>query len=155
MGFKAAPQSVSSYFAFRRASRLIGGMAIVGPTSVNVDSDDDGVKPERIRSAFFTASGFSLLGVRFQQGRGFTADEDAPRGAHVVVISDGLWRRRFGADPHAIGKTLRINGVTSTIVGIAPAEFQYPNAAMQLWQPFALDSTTQSADRSPTPASFA
>jgi putative ABC transport system permease protein len=142
MGFKAAPQSTSSYFTFRRFSRSIEGMAIVSPAAVNIDSDDDGVKPERIRSAVASASAFTLLGVTFQRGRGFSAEEDAPRGPHVVVISDGLWRRRYGADPNVIGKTIRLNGVASTIVGVAPAGFQYPNAATQLWQPFALDSTT-------------
>jgi predicted permease len=140
MGFNAAPQSASSYFTFRRFSHLVDGIAVVDRASVNLESDDAGAKPERLRSALASASVFTLLGTNFERGRGFTADEDSPRGDHVVVISDGLWRRRFGADSRVVGKTVRLDGVARTIVGVAPPDFRFPDAQTQLWVPIGLDS---------------
>ena len=92
MGFKAAPQSNSSYFAFRRFARTIEGIGIFDRSAVNFESSSGGTKPERVSAALVSASVFSLLGTSFEKGRGFTPEEDTPRGDHVVVISDGLWR---------------------------------------------------------------
>jgi hypothetical protein len=142
MGFKNAPQSLASYFTFRKLSRLIDGMAVVDRSSVNFESENGDVKPERVRAGLVSASVFTLLGTTFERGRGFTAEEDSPRGDRVVVISDGLWRRRFGADPSVIGKKTMIDGRQRTIVGVAPADFRFPDALTQLWMPSALDSAT-------------
>ncbi|HEY4303971.1 MAG TPA: ABC transporter permease [Gemmatimonadaceae bacterium] len=141
MSFPRAPQSASSYFTFRRFSRQIEGIGVVSPNSVNLEVD--GGAAERVRSANVSASVFPLLGVPLQLGRSFTADEDAPHAQGVAVLSDGLWRRRFGGDRAVIGKTVRINGVPSTIVGVASPTFQFPNAVTQLWTPIAFDSTSR------------
>jgi putative ABC transport system permease protein len=141
MGFPRAPQSASSYFTFRRFSRQIEGIGVVTPSSVNLEID--GGSAERVRSAGISASVFPLLGVPLQLGRAFTADEDTPRSQAVTVLSDGLWRRKFGADRSVIGKQVRINGVLRTIVGVAAPTFQYPNAVTQLWMPIGFDSTSR------------
>ena len=140
MGFKAAPQSAASYFTFRRFSRLIDGIAVVDRSSVNFESADGTTAPERVRAADVSASVFTLLGAGFERGRGFSADEDTPQGTPVVVLSDGLWRRRFGADPAIVGKAVRIDGRQRTVVGVAPESFRFPDAVTQLWLPIALDS---------------
>ncbi|HEY4131700.1 MAG TPA: ABC transporter permease [Gemmatimonadaceae bacterium] len=142
MGFNNAPQSLSSYFTFRRLSRLIDGIAVVDRSSANLQSEDGDVKPERVRAGLISASVFTLLGTTFERGRGFTTEEDSPRGDRVVVISDGLWRRRFGADPAAIGKKAMIDGRLRTIVGVAPADFRFPDALTQIWMPSGFDSAT-------------
>ena len=144
MNFNNAPQSASSYFTFRRLSRSIEGMGIVGRNSVNLSTDAaDGSASERVRTAQVSASVFPLLGGSMEIGRGFTADEDVPHGRAVVVLSDALWRRKFGADRAVLGKEVRIDGVPRTVIGIAPASFQFPDAATQLWTPIALDSTSR------------
>jgi putative ABC transport system permease protein len=141
MNFPRAPQSASSYFTFRRFSRQIEGIGVVSPNSVNLEMD--GGSAERVRSANVSAAVFPLLGVPLQLGRAFTADEDAPHGPAAVVLSDGLWRRKFGADRSVLGKQVRIDGVLNTVVGVAAPTFQFPNAATQLWTPIAFDSTSR------------
>ena len=80
-------------------------------------------KPERVFGHLVSPEYFSVLGVRAQRGRMLSADTDKPGDAPVVVISDRFWRTRLNADPGAIGRTLRLNGQTATIVGIGPQEF--------------------------------
>jgi putative ABC transport system permease protein len=72
-----------------------------------------------------TADFFRTLGVAPAFGRGFTAEEDSPSGERVAILSDGLWRLRFGADAGMVGKKITLNGVAYTIVGITPPGFEY------------------------------
>src|SRR5687768_731146 len=70
-----------------------------------------------------------VLGVMPVMGRMFGPDEDKPGGRRVVVISEGLWRERFGGDPNIAGKTLRANGVAMEIVGVMPRHASFPDPA--------------------------
>lgn len=97
-------------------------------------------EPERLAGQRVSYSYFSLLGVEPALGRTFLPEEDAQSGAPVVILSDGLWRRRFDADPSAVGKTISIGGTVYTIVGVMPRSFENltdPNA--QLWSPLRYD----------------
>ena len=87
-----------------------------------------GAEPVRLdRCAEVSANFFSLLGIQPAMGRSFSPQEDAP-GAHgVMILSDGFWRRRFGADPNVVGKSLRLDNAEYTVVGILPADFVYPS----------------------------
>ena len=87
-----------------------------------------GAEPVRLdRCAEVSANFFSLLGVQPALGRSFSPQEDAP-GAHaVMILSDGFWRRRFGASPNVLGKSLRLDNAEYTVVGILPANFVYPS----------------------------
>ena len=79
---------------------------------------------------------FSALGVAPVLGRDFQATEDAPDAEHVVILSDGIWRRRFGADAGLVGKQISLSGVQYTLIGIMPREFENvlgPTA--QMWTP--------------------
>ena len=80
-----------------------------------------------------------MLGVKPQLGRTFTAEEDAP-GHDVAVISDGLWRRRFGARPDIIGQTARINAKPFEIIGVMPAAFRFPSRDNGVWVPIAFNA---------------
>ncbi len=82
--------------------------------------------PERLRGAAVTADFFTTLGVAPSLGRGFAAGEDAPGSARLVVLSHALWRQRFGSDPRILGKTLRVNDVSRTVVGVMPPGFHFP-----------------------------
>ena len=82
-------------------------------------------EPERVFGRYVTASFFSTLGVQPQIGRFFGEDEDKAGAARVMVIGDGLWRRRFNADPAVIGRPINYNGASWTIVGVLPASFDF------------------------------
>ncbi|MEO8426417.1 MAG: ABC transporter permease [Verrucomicrobiota bacterium] len=103
------------------------------PISLTVDKE-----PEWIWGQIVTANFFDVLGVRAAKGRTFLPEEETKPGGHpVVVISDGLWRRRFASDTNILGKTVVLNRHTFTIVGIAPSDFQgtMGGLAFDLWAP--------------------
>jgi putative ABC transport system permease protein len=85
-----------------------------------------GGDPERTEGAQVTATMFPLLGVEPAQGRFFSAEEDEPGSGKVVVLSHGLWQRRFGSDSSLVGEKIDINGQARTVVGIMPEGFQFP-----------------------------
>ncbi|HEX8174907.1 MAG TPA: ABC transporter permease [Pyrinomonadaceae bacterium] len=93
-----------------------------------------GDRPEAVDAALVSANLFSLLGVPPAQGRNFQTQEEQPAGSHVAIISNGLWQRRFGSDPGAIGKTLVLDGEGYTIIGVMPQGFSFPEKA-ELWVP--------------------
>src|SRR5262249_45557236 len=88
----------------------------------------------RLAGLQVSASFFPTLGVQPLRGRVFTADEDKIGGERVVVLSEGLWRRRFGADPDVLNRPVPLNGESYTVVGILPAAFQFPRR-VELWTP--------------------
>ncbi|MGI9182538.1 MAG: ABC transporter permease [Longimicrobiaceae bacterium] len=96
--------------------------------------------PERLSSVAATANLFSVLGVQPQLGRGFAAGEDELGVAPVVVLSDGLWRRRFGADPALIGQTILLDGQQHTVIGVMPPDFRFPagSGRTEVWVPLQL-----------------
>jgi putative ABC transport system permease protein len=99
--------------------------------SFNIAGSGD---PEQVSGMRISASVFPLLRVEPQVGRVFSAAEDTP-GHDVVVISDGLWRRRFEARPDAVGRTIRLNGRPFEIVGVMPPAFQFTNSNQSVWVP--------------------
>jgi predicted permease len=87
-----------------------------------------------------TPNTFKLLGVQPLLGRTFTEDEGQPGGPQVVLLSEGLWKQAFNADPEIAGKTIRVNGKSRTVVGVMPASFHFPEMMGQdlhkgLWLP--------------------
>lgn len=98
--------------------------------------------PERISAEFVSASYFSLLKINPTRGRTFLPEEDlVSNPAAVVVMSDILWRRRFGADPNIVGKTIGLRGGPFTayiVVGVMPYGFRGLTDNAELWVPFAL-----------------
>ncbi|HSB11412.1 MAG TPA: ABC transporter permease [Blastocatellia bacterium] len=96
--------------------------------------------PVRVNAAFVNASFFSILGIQAGIGRTFLEEEDQPGRERVVLVSDAVWRSRFGADPSIIGTTLGLSGNSYTIVGIMPPGFQFPSQE-DIWAPLAIDKT--------------
>src|SRR6476660_7510387 len=82
-------------------------------------------EPERVFGRYVTASFFSTLQIQPQIGRFFGEDEDKAGAAHVLVMSDGLWRRRFNGDPAVIGRAINFNGASWTVIGVLPANFDF------------------------------
>lgn len=89
-------------------------------------------EPEEVGGALISAGLFQSFGVHPARGRLFTQDDAA---AQVVIVSDGLWKRRFAADPDIVGKSLSLDDRPYTIVGVMPAHFRFPAAQQQVWLP--------------------
>src|SRR5262249_56379210 len=87
-----------------------------------------------IEAGQVTASLFTTLRASAAVGRVFTADEDKPGGPPVVVLSYGLWQRRFAGDPQIVGKTLSFNDRAYTVIGVMPQGFRYPSR-VEMWVP--------------------
>lgn len=103
-------------------------------------------EPERLEGQRVSAEYFRVLGVRPALGRGFTAADDRPEAPRVAVLSDALWRRRFGADPRIVGRSVPLDDRPTTIVGVLPAGFANVLAPdTGLWSPLRYDLTLPQA----------
>jgi putative ABC transport system permease protein len=123
------PQGQREYVAqanlddWRAAARSFDGLASWVPQSVNLTGME---RPERVVGNFVSANFLTLLGVTPAMGRGFAAGEDRTGGALVALISNGMWRSRFGGDSGIVGRKAQFNGELYTIVGVLPAGFVFP-----------------------------
>ncbi len=138
-----AQQTPGTYFTYKKLARSLKDIGVYQEGAVNLSDPRGASDPERVTSAWVSASMLPVLAVSPLLGRGFTDAEDLPNGPLVVVISEGMWRSRFGTDPRIVGRTLEISGRTREIVGIMPQRFRFPNAGTQLWLPLQLDPNAQ------------
>lgn len=120
------------YEELRAGSRLFAGLGANLGLHEELALSGNGV-PEALKGARVSANFLEILGVAPAMGRGFFASEDQPGGAPVMMISTSLWRRRFGADPAIVGKTMTLGGVSYTIIGVLPAKFPFPFAENDFW----------------------
>lgn len=109
-------------------SGVFEDISAVWPISANLTGGD---RPERVEALATSTNYFTLLGVNAQLGRVYTKQETVPGFIEAAVISDGFWRREFGADTHAVGKKVRLDGDLYTIVGIMPSDFRHPGRTLQ------------------------
>jgi predicted permease len=120
----------------REHSRVFAQMAACAEDSLTLTQGGD---PERVGAELVSADYFSLLGLKPQLGRVFEGQEDRTPGAQpVAVISDGLWRRHFGAQADVIGKTVCLNKTYLTIVGVLPAWFKGQLGSADVWVPITM-----------------
>jgi putative ABC transport system permease protein len=103
-------------------------------------------EPERVSQYLVSANFFETIGVQPAQGRGFLPGENEPGRDREVVLSDRLWRRRFGADPNIVGRNIRLDDMDFLVVGLMPAKFEFPKTA-ELWTPWALDPAKRESRR--------
>ncbi|HEY2855022.1 MAG TPA: ABC transporter permease [Gemmatimonadaceae bacterium] len=99
----------------------------------------DAKGPQRIRILRVTAQFFRAIGVGPVIGREFTTEEDSPGKNTVMILSDGMWRSRFGGNPSVIGKTIDIDGQPIRVVGVMPASFEFPRPGISAYLPVGLD----------------
>ena len=123
------------------------GAQIVGATGALTGA---GGEPERVEVSPVTANFLPLLGVEPLYGRHFTAEEEAVGGPRVVILSYGLWQRRYGGDPSIVGRSIRLDGLDQTVVGILPRDFRLwlPAEAFlitdaQIWKPLQYNYANQ------------
>jgi putative ABC transport system permease protein len=105
------------------------GDARAGPTS-----------SESIRGVSVSPTFFSMLGVHAVLGRTFEPDEEIPGHHHTVVLSDGVWKRRFGGDPALIGKAVVVDGAPFTVIGVLPPDFVFFQPDLDIWIPLPVDA---------------
>ena len=132
IGFPRNNLSPASYEALRTQTQSFEEMAAATPTGFVLTGAGE---PEKVEGRRVTASFFPLLGVPPRIGRVFTPEEDQPGATRVVVLSHGLWQRRFGRDPGVLGRDLLLNGEKYTVVGVMPRDFQFMEGYVGLWVP--------------------
>jgi predicted permease len=132
------PVSVPDMLDYRSQSSTLEGIASLAYDDFNLSTGD---VPLHVQGSMVTANFFSVLGVTPALGRFFAAGEDRAGPGRVVVISNGLWKRRFGADPGILDHTIQLNGGTFNIIGVAPATFRSPEKTDELWIPLTLDGS--------------
>ena len=131
------PHSVANYIDHHDRNTVFERAVAYNFLPQSLTADD---RPaEGLLGLAVTADFFPALGVPAALGRWFTADEDQPGASKVTVLSDALWRRRFNADASIVGRTMRLEGDTVTVVGVMPPGFEYPIlwGQVDLWRPIA------------------
>jgi putative ABC transport system permease protein len=129
-------------FEEARALAVFSDVAAVRWWSANITGVD---QPEQVRAARISTNALRTLGRRPLLGRDFTGAEGTPGADHAVLLSYGLWQRRFVGDRGLVGRRVQINGEAYTVAGVMPEDFSFP-AGVQLWTPLAL-SAEALADR--------
>lgn len=133
--------SIPEYNLWRQQTGIFHEVAgyDFGGAGMNLTGGDH---PEQVQGVHVTAGYFSLFGARVVAGRTFTAAEDSPNGGQVAVLSYGLWQRRFGGDPRAVGSTIQLDGRPWLIVGVIGRGF-VTDAPADLWIPFQFDPNSR------------
>jgi len=135
LDMRAQSQSFSDMAAY---------MAFYGVGDAKLIGDGE---PERLTSVPVSQNFFSLLGIEPQIGRQFSAEECKWNAPGVVMLTDGIWRRKFGADPSIVGRAISFDGGPKTVVGVLPASFDFatiftPGSRVDIFEPFPLTPET-------------
>jgi predicted permease len=140
------PVNAVHFETWRRETRSFGQMALLGGVGFNLTGLGE---PQHVAGARVSPSLFPMLGVKAQLGRTFLAEEDRPGHDRVVVVDHSFWVGELGADPHAVGRRLLLDGTPYEIVGVLPPDFTFPKLSElyamtiseerpEIWKPFAL-----------------
>ena len=130
---QSSPGLIAQY---RRNARSLQSVAGYNGRQLNLV---DGGAPERVRAVAVSADLFDVLGTRPANGRPFYETDALNTAPPVTILSHGLWQSRFGGDPGVVGRTIRLDGEATEVVGIMPPEFHFPDADTRLLVPLAID----------------
>src|SRR4051812_5844647 len=134
-GIQQQQPTVQDFLDYRAQQHSFVGLAAAASGSIYVSGDE---KAERFDGAWITANAFDVVGVRPFLGRTFQAGEDTPAGEKVAILSFAAWHDRYAADRSVIGKRIRVNGVPTTVVGVMPEGFAFPDND-RIWIPLQTD----------------
>ena len=134
MGLDQASVSIPDYIDRKTQAPAIEDAALFTGRALSLASSG---QPEQVRALAVTPSFFSTLGRQPALGRAFTDEEATPGGDKAVILTDGLWRSRFGGDPAIVGRDVRMNGEAYTVAGVLPADFELPGREVAALVPFA------------------
>ncbi len=137
--------SIPEYNIWQQQSTIFQQVAAYdwGGAGMNLTGGDH---PEQVLGVHLTSGYFALFGAPVVAGRTFTAEEDSPNGSHVVVLSYGLWKRRFGGNRKIVGSTIQVNDQPWLVVGVIGRDF-VTNTPADLWIPFQFDLTSREMAR--------
>ncbi len=127
--------SFPNYFDFRARTRLLDDIGVYASAQWPIRGEGSA---ERVPGASVSDGVFRVLGLDPLLGRAISREDDLPNGPKVVVISEELWQRRYGRDPKILGRTIQIDDDRSTIIGVMPAGFHFPDRA-DFWIPLHMD----------------
>jgi putative ABC transport system permease protein len=128
--------SVPDFNDYREQNKLFEQMASLAYDDFILTSGDE---PEHVQGTMASSNFFDTLGVKPALGRTFSVEEGQPGADRVVVISNGLWKRRYGSDTSLLGQTITLNGASFTVIGVTPPDFQSPEKGDELWIPMSFD----------------
>jgi putative ABC transport system permease protein len=132
--------SIPNFNVWRQQTQAFDAVAAYDSSGPGINLTGNGL-PEQLKGIHASAGYFDVFGVPMALGRAYTAQEDIPNGPNVVVISNSLWRGRFGSDPKIIGQTIELGGDAYTIVGVTGAKF-HSDPQSDLWLPLRADPTS-------------
>ena len=138
------------YFSLREQNRIFEDVAAFDPMTVNWTGVET---PEQLDAADVSPSFFRVMGSRPMLGRYLAPEEEGPKAPPVVVLSYAFWRNRMGSDPNILGKTIALDRLPRTIVGVMPQGFDFPRGT-QLWVPTVLDKARDGFPIAPTSGIF-
>ncbi len=130
--------SVHDFVDWREQQTVFAELGAINNQTINLAAPDE--RPERFAGSRVTANFFDIVRVHPILGRPFAAGEDEPGAEGVIVIGYDIWQQRYGGARDVIGKTVRANGETRTIIGVAPEDFAFP-FNQQIWIPLEIDAT--------------
>ena len=133
--------SPANFADWKAQAQTFSAMTVIRNFSANLS----GEVPERLTGMMVSPEFFDVVGIRPAQGRGFLPEEVTPGKENVVILSHGAWQRLFGARMDVVGKSVTVNGVGATVVGIMPEKFNFPPGT-ELYAPLALNAQ-QAGDR--------
>jgi putative ABC transport system permease protein len=116
-----------SYLDFqdwRAAARSFSALSVFNGTTMNVG--DEGRAPEQFGGPYMSANTFNVIGQRPLLGRDFQPEDDRPGATAVVILGNGIWKNRYGSVPSVIGRSIKINGVPSIVIGVMPEGLKFP-----------------------------
>ncbi|HKG90594.1 MAG TPA: ADOP family duplicated permease [Gemmatimonadaceae bacterium] len=134
-------EAYPNYQLLRETQRSFADVTVL--LQLQASWDDHG-EPRPLNAARASASFFSTMRVQPTLGRAFSAGEEGPSPAPVVVISHGLWTSSFGGDPGVVGRTMSLNGAPHTVIGVMPEGFEQPTPT-DVWLPFDIPATQRRA----------
>jgi len=126
--------SPGNFLDWKKQNTVFERLVAMQDASFNLIGVSD---PERLRGMRVTDGFFAMLGARPHMGRDFLPEEDQPGRANVVILSHGLWQRRFGADPNIVNRAITFSGGSYTVVGVMPASFRFGDGGAEFWTPMA------------------
>jgi putative ABC transport system permease protein len=142
VGFDQARFSLPQFADYRDQFEAFEDLGVYTYRGVNVAGHGE---PEGVVVGNLTANMFSLLGVEPMLGRGFAPDEDRPGADPVVILSYGLWQRRYAGNSNILGETITLDEVPHTVIGVMPREFNFPYGGVKMWSMLRVEP--YSADR--------
>ncbi|HET8948078.1 MAG TPA: ABC transporter permease, partial [Candidatus Polarisedimenticolia bacterium] len=132
-GEARGPVSFVDFQDWRQQSHVFSSMAVFSTLAgLNLRGEGDR-EPEQLKTAFVDPDFFATLGVVPEMGRPLVAQDNEPGRNQAVVISHGLWQRRFDGDPAIAGRTVTLDEQAFTVAGVMPATFRFPDAAIEAW----------------------